>query len=88
MSGYIPHDDDVEMAYIHGASQDYPVAARADALRAEFDRWLAKHDRDVKAEAWDEGWDAGEGEAYEHEARLQWSMPHTCAKNPYREQTK
>ena len=25
----------------------------------EFDRWLAKHDRDVKAEAWDEGFDAG-----------------------------
>lgn len=83
MSEYIPHDDDVEMAYIHGASQDYPVAGRADALRAEFDRWLAS----VKAEAWDEGFNAGEGEAYEHEARLQWSMPHTCAKNPYREET-
>lgn len=49
-----------------------------------FDRWLAQ----VKAEAWDEGFNAGEGEAYEHEARLQWSMPHTCAKNPYREETK
>lgn len=56
MSAYIPHNDDVEMAYIHGASLDYPVAARADALRAEFNRWLAKHDRDVKAEAWEEGW--------------------------------
>jgi hypothetical protein len=22
---------------------------------AEFDRWLAKHDAEVKAEAWDEG---------------------------------
>lgn len=44
--------------------------------------------RDAKAEAWDEGFNAGEGEAYEHEARLQWSMPHTCAKNPYREETK
>lgn len=53
MSGYVPHDDDVQMAYIHGASQDYPVAGRADALRAEFYRWLAEHDRQVKAEAWD-----------------------------------
>lgn len=26
-------------------------------------------------------------DAYEHEARLQWSMPHTCISNPYREET-
>lgn len=49
----------------------------------EFDCWLAS----VKAEAWAEGFDAGEDEAYEHEARLQWSMPHTCISNPYREET-
>ena len=46
MSGYIPHTDDVAMAYIHATNGDTWVAGRADALRAEFYRWLAE----VKAE--------------------------------------
>ena len=82
MSGYIPHDDDVAMAYIHGASLDYPVANRADALRAEFDRWLFDHDMQVRAHALAEGWDQGarwglESNVYDYDSV-----------NPYREETK
>ena len=47
MSGYTPHTEDVAMAYIHATNGDTWVAGRADALRAEFDRWLAS----VQAEA-------------------------------------
>lgn len=64
------------------------VAIRSMVESVAFSENLAKRDREIAARAWDEGFDAGEGEAYEHEARLQWSMPHTCAKNPYREETK
>ena len=55
MSGYTPHTDDVAMAYVHATNGDTWVAGRADALRAEFYRWLAEHDREVEAEAWGEG---------------------------------
>ena len=79
MSGYTPTTEEVRDSY------DYQFTlGMSDISRiAEFDRWLAS----VKAEAWEEGFNAGEGEAYEHEARLQWSMPHDCTVNPYREET-
>lgn len=99
MSDYTPHIDDVAMAYVHATNGDTWVAGRADALRAEFYRWLAEHDREVKAEAWAEGhthsWRRGpdECQCYAHS----WSE---CAcgeygagellslnDNPYREET-
>lgn len=41
---------------------------------AEFDVWLARHDRRVKAEAWDEGYRSCFEESF--------------APNPYREESK
>lgn len=81
MNEYTPTTSSIRGIY-YREYYEYPKR-NINVLDAEFDRWLAE----VKAEAWDEGFNAGEGEAYEHEARLQWSMPHTCAKNPYREET-
>lgn len=78
MSDYTPTTDDIQrLVYEYGSSSTVKITWE------DFNAWLAQ----VKAEAWEEGFNAGEGEAYEHEARLQWSMPHTCAKNPYREET-
>lgn len=48
-----------------------------------FDCWLAS----VKAEAWDEGFEAGQDEADGHQASRQWNVPHTCITNPYYEET-
>lgn len=62
-------------------------ASRRVEHAAEFNRWLAEHDREVKAEAWDEGFEAGQEDAYGSEASLRWNMPHTCITNPYREET-
>ena len=43
---------------------DYtPTAALVNEHMLEFDRWLADHDRQVKAEAWAEGWHAA-GDAF------------------------
>lgn len=43
----------------------------------EFDAWL----QSVKADAWDEGFEAGERDVFEHE-RTSYDEP--CIKNPYR----
>lgn len=48
-------------------------AGSVDAALAEFDGWLLR----VRAEAWDEGWDAG----------ASWPQPYKWD-NPYREETK
>lgn len=47
---------------------------------AEFDRWLAAHDRETAARAWDEGYRQGRSDQADH------SMYHeTHTANPYRE---
>ena len=48
MSEYTPTTDDIRNTYAF-------LRVEAD----EFDRWLAAHDAEVKAEAWDEGYSAG-----------------------------
>ena len=45
---------------------------------AEFNRWL----RQVKAEAWDEGFDAGERDAFD----LNENPGYECIPNPYRQE--
>jgi hypothetical protein len=64
MSKYVPSTEHVRNIYGY---RRFEVA--------EFDRWLAKHDAEVQAEAWDQGgvagYDAGRG------------IP--SAVNPYRE---
>ena len=51
------------------------IGTVAEKSRA-FDRWLEQ----VKAEAWDEGFDAGERDAFD----LDENPNHECIKNPYR----
>jgi hypothetical protein len=51
------------------------------AFEGQFDRWLAE----VKAEAWEEGFDAGERDVFEHDERDEWGKEHTCIQNPYRQ---
>lgn len=49
-----------------------------EAEEAAFDAWLTA----VKAEAWDEGFDAGESDVWQHEnSKAGWDGP--CIKNPY-----
>lgn len=48
----------------------------------------AAHDaeiRRIKAEAWDEGFDAGEQDVFEHFTNDDWEKPHACIQNPYRD---
>lgn len=59
-----------EAASLNGA-----VAVEPDA----FNRWLAAHDREVAARAWDEGREAGRINEHEHRPRHRVS-------NPYREE--
>jgi hypothetical protein len=49
---YTPDADDVRESYGDPARS---FALNADKL-AEFDRWLAAHDREVSEKAWEEGW--------------------------------
>jgi hypothetical protein len=42
----------------------------------EFDQWLTK----VRADAWDEGFDAGEADVWNHV-----TFDEDCTENPYRE---
>jgi hypothetical protein len=56
MSDYIPTTEQIADAW-HFASRDYPFKSRVK--RAEFNRWLAEHDREVAAGAWDEGYYRG-----------------------------
>lgn len=67
MSDYTPTTEDVRFA----AS----LTLRLDA----FDRWLAEVQRRAREEAWAEGFDAGEADAFDHQT---WDEP--CTPNPYR----
>lgn len=49
MDDYTPTDEQVRAAYVRGMRDTF-VAAAADH-EAEFDRWLAQHDREVAAKA-------------------------------------
>lgn len=59
MNDYTPTTEEVRDGYELNASDlcRQPLGHRDHY--AEFDRWLAEHDRQVKAEAWAEGFDAG-----------------------------
>lgn len=75
MTEYAPDTQDVRHAWSlfwHASINGYKTL---DQYEAEFDRWLAQ----VKAEAWDEGFEGG----YFHGAYLK---PRPT--NPYREETR
>lgn len=63
MSDYTPSDETVRALYIamwrRGRLTEDPTSKRDVA--SEFDRWLAEHDRQVRAEAWGEGWNVCNG---------------------------
>ena len=50
----------------------------------EFDRWLAKHDAEVAARAWSEGWSARASRGYAH-LKVGECVPPPAHINPYRE---
>lgn len=66
MSEYTPTTEQVRKAYKSGAwlradvqESAWKPGVYASRYYAEFDRWLAAHDRQVRAEAWDEGYSTG-----------------------------
>ena len=72
------------MKYFHHAER-FPftkiLKEQYPKIKAEFDRWL----KQVKAEAWAEGFDAGERDVWEHEHHEDgWDSE--CIKNPYKEE--
>ena len=74
---YTPTTEEVAKSYVWFRDQ----AFTDDKLRAEFDRWLAE----VKAQAWEEGFDAGEHDVFGRIAKVEWDKEHTCIPNPYRQ---
>lgn len=54
MSDSTPETDDLRAAYVWQEWDGYSWAQHV-AAGCKFDRWLAAHDAEVKAEAWDEG---------------------------------
>ena len=49
---------DVEVSEPNGPTVHGYITSRwADSRQPEFDRWLAEHDREVAARAWDEGFE-------------------------------
>lgn len=83
---YTPTTRGVRQGYASGKvsrKEMMPMAAKA-----AFDRWLAALIREAKAEAWDEGHDAGWNSRDDDAARGWWvpSVVHESdAVNPYRE---
>ena len=49
MDDFTPTTEDVRLIWI--------VSQTGCTARAEFDRWLAAHDRETAARAWDEGFE-------------------------------
>lgn len=77
MNEYTPITEEVRDSY------DYQFTLGMNDISriAEFDRWLAEHDREVKADAWDEGFAEGLGDGCSCDGCLKW------VSNPYREKT-
>lgn len=76
MTEYTPTTEEVREIYYESGYKTTPE---------QFDRWLAEHERKVKAEAWDEGhW---EGWQNAREALLT-DMFGGPTLNPYREEKK
>ena len=54
-TAYTPSTRRVRAAYVHGVGGSTWYEGKAESLQKDFDRWLAE----VKAEAWEEGYDSG-----------------------------
>ena len=74
---YTPTTEEVRNGYVGAGSEPNPYVSEDE--RAEFDCWLAE----VKAQAWKEGFDAGEKDYAVHSLTGQWDTD--CTPNPYRQ---
>lgn len=55
-SHYTPTTEDIRLAYCdYSATGDLPAGEVEGDHIAEFDRWLAEHDRELSERVWDEG---------------------------------
>ena len=82
MSEYTPTTDEVRAEYVQNRAIRVPTTT---AVASEFDRWLAAHDREVKAEAFDEGWvDRANREPWVYGKRTNDAPPPPSSLNPYR----
>ena len=87
MSNYTPPNAiTVCLSYIDGRKNPFkggiwtPDHEREyQRYKGEFERWLAEHDRQIAAEAWDEGYEDHRADEHEHRP----GRKHT---NPYKEQ--
>jgi hypothetical protein len=68
---YTPTTDEIRRAC-------WDESSSPDVAYAQFDRWLAEHDRDMKEAGWDEGYQVG----YRHGASGEWVYENP---NPYTE---
>lgn len=88
MSAYTPEQDElltvIETAHRESWDDATEYSDAPHIIRAAVVRWLAEHDRQVKAEAWDKGFDAGELDVFQHFTKDTWDEPHACLQNPYR----
>ena len=71
MDDYTPATEEVRWGYA-----DRNLPSRDEQGEAEFDRWLAEHDRVVAASAWDEGAKSASPDWYWHDDGK--------SENPYR----
>lgn len=85
---YTPSTDEVRGVYVASNFRSCfessgPTQAKKEWV-AEFDRWLAAHDAEVRAEAWDEGFTSG---GYWGDPNMPTHRdPQPTADNPYRAQ--
>lgn len=77
MSDYTPTTSTVRDAYTRALRNAF-IASKGEH-NAEFDRWL----NEVKSQAWDEGFEAGERDVFEHEKH---NYENPCIENPYKEE--
>ena len=77
MSDYTPTTGIVKAAYMVHMNHHENIEHEDGA--AEFDRWLAEHDRQIAAEAWDEGYEDRRDDEHEHRPGRKYA-------NPYKEQ--
>ena len=77
MNERTPKTATVRTAWVKG--HPFPLTTDLEERDAEFWRWLAAHDRETAARAWDDGYQQGRSDQADH------SMYHqTHTDNPYR----
>ena len=81
---YTPTTDEVRENYVDATAHGYKDVSEAQDM---FNRWLAAHDREIKAEAWDEGFNTSEQILKELYDPVTPDEDRTQPDNPYRQMT-